>query len=77
QVYGLVAPLWDMCRSLADALTGAPSGYRPTASATKLKVAGLDVFSAGDFGGGDGAEDIVLRDASRGIYKRVVVKDDR
>ena len=77
QVYGLVAPLWDMCRSLADALTGAPSGYRPTATATKLKVAGLDVFSAGDFGGGDGAEDIVLRDASRGIYKRVVVKDDR
>ncbi|MER8349323.1 nitrite reductase (NAD(P)H) small subunit, partial [Acinetobacter baumannii] len=50
QVYGLVAPLWDMCRSLADALTGSPSGYRPTATATKLKVAGLDVFSAGDFG---------------------------
>ncbi|KQN00237.1 nitrite reductase large subunit NirB [Sphingomonas sp. Leaf25] len=77
QVYGLVAPLWDMCRSLADALVGAPSGYKPTATSTKLKVAGLDVFSAGDFSGGDGAEDIVLRDASRGIYKRVVVKGDR
>ncbi|WP_230769464.1 nitrite reductase large subunit NirB [Sphingomonas sp. Leaf4] len=77
QVYGLVAPLWDMCRSLADALVGAPSGYKPSATSTKLKVAGLDVFSAGDFSGGDGAEDIVLRDASRGIYKRVVVKGDR
>jgi len=77
QVYGLVAPLWDMCRALADGLVGTPSGYRPAPTATKLKVAGLDVFSAGDFAGGDGAEDIVLRDASRGIYKRVVVRDDR
>lgn len=77
QVYGLVAPLWDMCRALADGLTGAPSGYRPAPTATKLKVAGLDVFSAGDFAGGDGAEDIVLRDASRGVYKRVVIRDDR
>ncbi|MFS0773799.1 nitrite reductase large subunit NirB [Sphingomonas sp. 1P08PE] len=77
QVYGLVAPLWDMCRALADGLTDAHSGYRSAPTSTKLKVAGLDVFSAGDFSGGDGAEDIVLRDASRGIYKRVVVKDDR
>ncbi|MCD2317288.1 nitrite reductase large subunit NirB [Sphingomonas sp. IC-11] len=77
QVYGLVAPLWDMCRALADGLVEAPRGYQPAPTSTKLKVAGLDVFSAGDFGGGDGAEDIVLRDASRGIYKRVVVKDDR
>lgn len=77
QVYGLVAPLWDMCRALADGLVEQPSGYRPAPTATKLKVAGLDVFSAGDFSGGDGAQDIVLRDASRGIYKRVVVRDDR
>ena len=77
QVYGLVAPLWDMCRALADGLIDAPSGYRPSATSTKLKVAGLDVFSAGDFSGGDGAEDIVLRDASRGIYKRIVLKNDR
>jgi nitrite reductase (NADH) large subunit len=76
-VYGLVAPLWDMCRALADGLTDRHSGYRGSMTSTKLKVAGLDVFSAGDFSGGAGAEDIVLRDASRGIYKRVVVKDDR
>jgi nitrite reductase (NADH) large subunit len=76
-VYGLVAPLWDMCRSLADGLTDQHSGYRGSVTSTKLKVAGLDVFSAGDFSGGDGCEDIVLRDASRGVYKRVVVKDDR
>ena len=76
-VYGLVAPLWDMCRALADGLTERHTGYRGSVTSTKLKVAGLDVFSAGDFSGGDGAEDIVLRDASRGVYKRVVVKGDR
>lgn len=77
QVYGLVAPLWDMCRSLADGLTDRHTGYRGSVTSTKLKVAGLDVFSAGDFSGGAGCEDIVLRDASRGVYKRVVIKDDR
>jgi nitrite reductase (NADH) large subunit len=77
QVYGLVAPLWDMCRALADGLTGRAGGYRGSVTSTKLKVAGLDVFSAGDFAGGADAEDIVLRDASRGIYKRVVVAGDK
>ncbi|OHC98431.1 MAG: nitrite reductase large subunit [Sphingopyxis sp. RIFCSPHIGHO2_01_FULL_65_24] len=77
QVYGLVAPLWDMCRSLADGLVEQPTGYRGSVTSTKLKVSGIDVFSAGDFAGGDGCEDIVLRDASRGVYKRVIVKDDR
>ena len=77
QVYGLVAPLWDMCRSLADGLVKKPSGYRGSVTSTKLKVSGIDVFSMGDFSSGDGCEDIVLRDASRGVYKRVIVKDDR
>ncbi len=76
-VYGLVAPLWDMCRSLADGLVGGANPYRGSVTSTKLKVAGLDVFSAGDFSGGEGCEDIVLRDASRGVYKRVIVKEDR
>ncbi|MFC3173521.1 nitrite reductase large subunit NirB [Novosphingobium bradum] len=75
--YGLVAPLWDMCRSLADHAVGSPSGYAGSVTSTKLKVSGIDLFSAGDFSGGDGAEDIVMRDAARGIYKRVIVKDDR
>jgi len=73
--YGLVAPIWEMCRALADALTTGPSGYSGSVTATKLKVSGIDLFSAGDFGA-DG-EDIVLRDASRGIYKRLVVRDEK
>jgi len=76
-VYGLVAPLWDMCRALADHMTESPSGYRGSVTSTKLKVAGLDVFSAGDFSGGEGCEDIVMRDAARGVYKRVIVNEDR
>ena len=75
--YGLVAPLWEMCRALADHATGSPSGYEGSVTSTKLKVSGIDVFSAGDFTGGDGAEDIVMRDAARGIYKRVIVRDNR
>ncbi len=75
--YGLVAPLWDMCRALADHVTGDPSGYEGSVTSTKLKVSGIDVFSAGDFSGGDGAEDIVMRDAARGIYKRVIVRASR
>ncbi|PSJ42082.1 nitrite reductase large subunit NirB [Allosphingosinicella deserti] len=74
---GLVAPIWEMCRALADTLTTGAGTYRPTATATKLKVSGIDVYSAGDFSGGDGAEDIVLRDAARGVYKRIVVRDAR
>jgi nitrite reductase (NADH) large subunit len=77
QVYGLVAPIWDMCRSLADGLVAEPSGYSGSVTSTKLKVSGIDVFSAGDFSGGEGCEDIVMRDASRGVYKRVIVKDDK
>jgi nitrite reductase (NADH) large subunit len=76
-VYGLVAPIWEMCRSLADGLVAQTNGYSGSVTSTKLKVSGIDVFSAGDFSGGEGCEDIVMRDASRGVYKRVIVKDDR
>ncbi|MEO6093666.1 MAG: nitrite reductase large subunit NirB [Novosphingobium sp.] len=75
--YGLVAPLWEMCRALADYVTDEPTGYLGSVSSTKLKVSGIDLFSAGDFSAGDGAEDIVMRDAARGVYKRLVLKDHK
>ena len=77
QCYGLVAPLWEMCRALADKACDTPSGYEGSVTSTKLKVSGIDLFSAGDFSGGADCEDIVMRDAARGIYKRVIVKDNR
>jgi len=77
QCYGLVAPLWEMCRAFADHLTDVPSGYEGSVTSTRLKVSGIEVFSAGDFAGGEGTEDIVMRDAARGLYKRVVLRDDK
>ena len=75
--YGLVAPLFEMCRSLAEGLTKEPAPYSGSVTSTKLKVSGIDVFSAGDFSGTADSDDIVLRDASRGIYKRLVIEDGK
>ena len=77
QCYGLVAPIWEMCRALAEALTDGAGAYEGSVLSTRLKVSGIDVFSAGRFAGGDGCEDIVFRDAARGVYKRVVIEDGR
>ncbi|WP_309644835.1 nitrite reductase large subunit NirB [Phenylobacterium sp.] len=74
QCYGLVAPIWDMCRTLAQTLTGDDGAYKGSVLSTRLKVSGVDVFSAGQFAGGEGCEDIVFRDAGRGVYKRVVLQ---
>ncbi|MDP1738098.1 MAG: nitrite reductase large subunit NirB [Caulobacter sp.] len=77
QCYGLVAPIWEMCRALAQALTDGDGVYEGSVLSTRLKVSGVDVFSAGRFAGGDGCEDIVFRDAARGVYKRVVIEDGK
>ncbi|MEQ8592945.1 MAG: nitrite reductase large subunit NirB [Parvibaculum sp.] len=77
-IYGLVAPIWEMCRAVGDTLADVGgAGYHGSVISTKLKVTGVDVFSAGDFAAGDGREDIVYRDAARGIYKRIVISEDR
>ncbi|MBO6755039.1 MAG: NAD(P)/FAD-dependent oxidoreductase [Roseibium sp.] len=75
--YGLVAPLYDMAEVLADNLAGGHSAYTGSITATKLKVTGVDLYSAGDFAEGDDREEIVLRDAAAGVYKRLVLKEDR
>ncbi len=76
--YGLVAPIWDMCRVLGRVLTGdGAAAYEGSMLQTRLKVSGVDVFSAGRFAGGDGCEDIVFRDAARGVYKRIVVENGK
>jgi nitrite reductase (NADH) large subunit len=78
QCYGLVAPLYDMAKTLAATLAGETvDGYIGSTTSTKLKVTGVDLFSAGDFAEGDVKDEIVLRDPARGIYKRVVLRDDR
>ena len=75
-LYGLVAPLYDQARVAARTLTGEEAAFVPAELSTKLKVTGCDLFSAGDFGEAPEREEIVFRDASRGVYKRLVLKDD-
>jgi nitrite reductase (NADH) large subunit len=76
--YGLVAPLIEQAmvcaRHLAELGT---RRYAGSMQATQLKVTGIEVYSAGDIQGGAGAEALVLRDARRGIYRRVVVAGGR
>jgi nitrite reductase (NADH) large subunit len=76
--FGLVAPIWDQARVCAAHLAG--SGHRryvQQATATKLKVTGVELYSAGDIVGGEGSEDLVLRDRRGGVYKRLVVAGKR
>ena len=77
QLFGLVAPLYDQARVLAATLLADPAAFRPVQTATKLKVTGCDLFSAGDFADAPGREDIVFRDPGRGIYKRLVLEGDK
>ena len=77
QLFGLVAPLYDQAKVVAATLLGKEAAFTPKELSTKLKVTGCDLFSAGDFAEGDNREDIVLRDPSRGVYRRVVLEGDR
>lgn len=77
-VYGLVAPLWEQARVCAAHLAGlGHRRYPGSVTSTKLKVTGIELFSAGDFIGGPDTEDLVFRDPRRGVYKRLVVKGNR
>lgn len=75
--YGLVAPLFEQAKVCANhlAMLGF-SRYLGSVTSTKLKVTGIDLFSAGDFIGGEGTETITLSDPISGVYKKLVIKDD-
>ncbi|MET0437127.1 MAG: FAD-dependent oxidoreductase [Devosia sp.] len=75
--YGLVAPLYDMAAVLADTLAGKEAKFQPVETATQLKVTGISIYSAGDFARRDGHEEIVLQDEEGGVYKRLILQDDR
>ncbi|THD83805.1 NAD(P)/FAD-dependent oxidoreductase [Aliigemmobacter aestuarii] len=77
QLFGLVAPLYDQAKVLAATLLGQEAAFKPVQTATKLKVTGVDLFSAGDFAEGPGREDIVFRDPGRGVYKRLILEGDQ
>ncbi len=75
--YGLVEPLFDMAAVLAKTLCDKNAAFRSGQFGTNLKVSGVNVFSAGDFLGGPGTEQIVFSDPGLATYKKLVVKDGR
>ncbi len=77
-IFGLVAPIWEQAKVCGAHL--AQKGHRryvQSATPTKLKVTGVDLYSVGDFTGGEGSEELVLRDPRRGVYKRLVLSANR
>ncbi len=78
QVYGLVAPLFEQAKVCANHLAQLGfAQYRGSLTFSKLKVTGVDLFSTGDFMGDDTTESIVMKDVDRGIYKKIVLKNNR
>ncbi len=76
--YGLVAPLFEQGKVCATHLAQFGIGrYQGSQTSTKLKVTGIDLFSAGDFMGGEGSEEILMSDPHAGVYKKLVIKGDR
>ncbi len=76
--YGLVAPLFEQGKVLANHLAEFGIGrYTGSLTSTKLKVTGIDLFSAGNFMGDDTTEEIVMSDPAGGIYKKLVIQGDK
>lgn len=76
--YGLVAPLFEQAKVAANHLAFfGISRYQGSVTSTKLKVTGIDVFSAGDFLGGSDTEAITLADPAGGVYKKLVIRGDK
>ena len=79
QVFGLVAPLWEQAKVCAARLAGDKvAAYATPPLSTRLKITGIDVFSAGKLAAEDEDDaEIVFRDVARGIYKKLVIRDDK
>ena len=79
QVFGLVAPIWEQAKVCGARLAGDDAAvYVPPPVFTSLKITGIDVFSAGRLAAADEAdEEITLHDAKRGLYKKLILRDDK
>jgi nitrite reductase (NADH) large subunit len=76
--YGLVAPLFDQAKVAANHLARIGSKrYEGSVTSTKLKVTGIDLFSAGEFDEQEGDEAMVLQDQASGTYKKLVIRDNQ
>ena len=78
QAYGLVAPLFEQAKVAANHLAQyGRMRYEGSSVSTKLKVTGIDLFSAGDFNVSDEDEELLLQDAARGVYKKLVLRGNK
>jgi nitrite reductase (NADH) large subunit len=75
--FGLVGPIWDQARVLADVLAGRTASYEGSSVATTLKVSGVALFSAGVVREAPGAEPLVLSDPALGVYRKLILRDGR
>lgn len=76
--YGLVAPLYEQGAVLAKQLAGiGTEGYTGSVTSTKLKVSGVDVFSAGYYNDEPGMRSMRYQDEIDGVYKKIVIRDER
>ena len=76
--YGLVAPLFEQSKVCANHLAELGyARYEGSVTSTKLKVTGIDLFSAGNFLGDEDTEEIIFKDASQDVYKKLVLKNNR
>jgi nitrite reductase (NADH) large subunit len=75
--YGLVDPIYQMAAVAAKTLAGEAAAFQSIVPGTHLKVTGVNVFSAGDFLGAPGTEQIVLSDPSLGVYKKLIIARGR
>jgi len=75
--YGLVEPAYEHAQVLARRLAGHAASYAGSVLATNLKVSGVHVFSAGDFLGRPGTNEVVLADPGLDLYKKLVFDGDR
>jgi len=77
ECYGLVAPLFEQAKVAANHLAHVGSTrYIGSMTSTKLKVTGIDLFSAGEFNEEEGDEVLQMQDVASGVYKKLVLKDN-
>ena len=76
--YGLVAPLFEQAKVCANHLARMGiARYQGSVMSTKLKVTGIDLFSAGNFTGNDATDEILMHDSVGGVYKKLVIQADK
>lgn len=79
QIFGLVAPLYDQARVLAATITeNRGPVFSGAVPATKLKIMGVDLFSAGSIDESEaGVEVVRYEDPALGAYKKLLIKGNR